>query len=100
MSNERWNERTTVLSVKCAMCGKTYAVYVTPEDYEEFTSPNRRNIQDIFPYLNADERELLISHTCSKCWDEMFGEEEEFEDGYATSEDLKDYTDANSGLLS
>jgi hypothetical protein len=29
-------------------------------------------IQDVFPELNADEREFMISGTHPACWDEMF----------------------------
>ena len=84
------------------MCGKTYAVYVTAESFEEFSSPNRRHIQDIFPYLNADERELLISNTCAKCWDDMFAvyDEEDYDDEYVPSpEDYKEWCDASCGLV-
>lgn len=72
-------ERNVILSVECNLCGKTYAVYVTEESYNEYCSPNRRYVQDIFPYLSADERELLISHTCSECWNKMFGSDEDEE---------------------
>ena len=72
-------ERNVVLSVRCNLCNKVYAVYVTEESYKEFNSPNRRHIQDIFPYLDAGDRELLISQTCNACWDKMFPPEEEEE---------------------
>jgi hypothetical protein len=29
-------------------------------------------VQDVFTYLTADERELLISQTCGPCYDAMF----------------------------
>jgi hypothetical protein len=32
-------------------------------------------IQDAMPELSADERQLLISGTCGKCWDKMFQED-------------------------
>lgn len=28
-------------------------------------------VQDAFPDLSADERELLVSRTCGPCWDRM-----------------------------
>jgi len=34
------------------------------------------NIARVMPYLTEDERELLISGTCPKCWNKMFGGEE------------------------
>ena len=101
-TNERWNERNVVLSVRCNLCNKVYAVYVTEEDYEEFCSPDRRIVQEIFPYLSASERELLISRTCDDCWNKMFScneedDDEEFEceeyykaDGYISCEELNE----------
>lgn len=33
-------------------------------------------IQHVFPELSRDDRERLISGTCPKCWNKMFGDEE------------------------
>lgn len=33
----------------------------------------KEKIQDILPDVSAEWRELLISHTCPKCWKKMFG---------------------------
>lgn len=37
-------------------------------------------IQRAMPNLSADQRELLISHTCGKCWDRMFKVDDEDEE--------------------
>ena len=37
---------------------------------------NGTHIQHAFPYLTPGERELLSTHLCSKCFDKLFGEEE------------------------
>jgi hypothetical protein len=61
----------------CRTCPNRLRLYIHPADWKEFTTVpkrDRRNIQDIFPYLTADEREMLLSHTCPKCWAEMFTE--------------------------
>jgi hypothetical protein len=52
---------------------------VDPVDKRDWENKvgNKRFVQNAFPYLNADERELLISQTCGACWKEMFGDEEE-----------------------
>jgi hypothetical protein len=34
-------------------------------------------IQDALPELSTDERELLISGICPKCWDVMFPSDED-----------------------
>jgi len=33
-------------------------------------------VQDVFPDMHADDRELLVSGTHPACWDSLFGEEE------------------------
>lgn len=65
-------ERDFTLVVQCKMCGKDHELKVYEEDYREYTSSNRRHIQEIFPYLTPAERELLISFTCEECWHKMF----------------------------
>ena len=75
MSKER--KFDCVFFVTCDHCGKEFLLECYFEDYMEFNRPNRRNVQDIFPYLSADARELLISHTCKECWDKMFNFDEE-----------------------
>lgn len=81
-------ERNVTLMVKCTICNTNYKLKVAEEDYIEYTRPNRRHIQDIFPYLTPSERELLISHTCEECWNKMFGDEEDvFEDENTETEE-------------
>lgn len=35
------------------------------------------HVQDAFPMLSPEERELMISGICGPCWDVLFPEEEE-----------------------
>ena len=58
----------------CPFCGKLHEVLVSEADYAAWQGGE--HAQNAFPYLTADEREILISGTCPKCWDSMFGEEE------------------------
>ena len=64
----------TVVKIPCEHCHKVYEIEVEENDLKEYVQPphERRLIQDIFPYLTPQERELLISHTCNKCWKDMF----------------------------
>ena len=61
---------------KCAHCGEDnkiildYMSYLRWYDGEGF-------IQDIFPKLSSQERELIISGTHPECWIEIFGKEDE-----------------------
>jgi hypothetical protein len=59
------------LEVDCRICGKTVNLVIEQEDFKKFK--NREGaVQNIFPYLSADEREMLISGICSDCWEELF----------------------------
>lgn len=73
-------ERNVTMMVKCHMCNKQYNIMVTEDSAIEWMSPNRRLVQEVFPYLTPDERELITSHTCPVCWDNLFGTDEEDED--------------------
>lgn len=61
------------IHIKCRHCERMYVLKVNKEDFEKFESPNRPHIQEVFPYLSPEERELLISRTCGKCWNDIFG---------------------------
>lgn len=63
------------ISVRCPMCGEYHSVYVEKADY--FSWVKGKSPQDAFPYLNADDREILISGICPSCWNEIFGTSKE-----------------------
>ena len=65
----------TEFRVDCRICGVSYSVMADEADVCNWQDGVL--IQDAMPYLNADERELLISGTCPDCWIEMFGVAEE-----------------------
>lgn len=43
-------------------------------------------VQIAFPYLSAEEREMLISGTCKECWDKMFTPDEKEGDSEESDE--------------
>ncbi|MET3507067.1 hypothetical protein [Halalkalibacter oceani] len=59
----------------CRMCKKEHSVQMKKVDYDRVN--NGEHIQNAAPYLTADERELLISGICGKCFDELFAGDEE-----------------------
>jgi hypothetical protein len=59
----------------CPVCHQTSLVEMTEEQLKEFLS-GEKFVQFIFPEWPADQRELLITGTHSKCWDELWEEEE------------------------
>ena len=80
------------LETVCPFCGRVSEVDVYEEDYYAWNSGNKL-VQDAFPYLSADEREMLISGICPSCWDSMFGcptdeDEEEEEEEEVDADDL------------
>ena len=66
----------------CPICGQYHEVLVYEDDYAAWQ--NGALAQEVFDYLTPDEREIIISGICSKCWDKMYvedgGELEEEED--------------------
>ncbi len=61
--------------VKCRDCGKEFKFNLNPKDIERWKEGEL--IQNVFPNLSAEERELFISHTCGECWEKMFGNDED-----------------------
>ena len=88
------SEKTTLV-LECAVCGKEVPVEVFIKDYEEYLSPNRRHIQDIFPYLTPWEREMFISEMCTECWEYLFSDDLE----EVSPEDLDEWMKASCGLV-
>lgn len=59
------------MSVECRWCGSSFDIRVSDEQVKRWRDGEL--IQWAMPELTADERELLISGTCGKCWERMFG---------------------------
>lgn len=60
------------IDCECWRCHKVFTVICNRSDYNAWKLHGEL-IQDALPYLSDDERELLISSTCGKCWVKMFG---------------------------
>lgn len=56
---------------KCPMCGNVNQVTISEAQWWRWQMGEL--IQNVAPELSPEERELLISGTCSKCWNKMFG---------------------------
>lgn len=66
---------TAVVAVPCRLCKEVTDLTVNIEGFVAWQGG--KLIQDALPELSADQRELLISGTCDKCWNEMFPSDEE-----------------------
>ena len=69
----RDKDRTLELVVSCRLCHEVHRLKVRPQDFEAYNEG--AHCQDAFPYLSADDRELLISRTCGKCWSKIFSDD-------------------------
>lgn len=59
----------------CVVCGKTSRVTVPLAGYIAWRH-HGEFVQNAFPEMSADNRELLISGTHPACWAELFNEED------------------------
>ena len=74
------NYKEVSVITTCPFCGHAHEVEVNEMDYWDWQDGELA--QRAFPYLSADEREMLISGICPNCWQGMFGgADDEDEDG-------------------
>ena len=71
----RINYKEVCVVTQCPFCGRSNEIEVNEADYRDWDEGALA--QDAFPYLSADEREVLISGICPTCWNKTFGSEEE-----------------------
>lgn len=64
----------TVINAICRMCSKSTEIHCYLEDYIAWQQG--KLIQDAFPYLTPNEREMLKG-MCSECWDKMCPSEDD-----------------------
>ena len=62
--------------ITCNVCGSSNKVECEEKDLARWRN-GEGPIQQILSYISAADRELLISGTCGKCFDSMFGSEDE-----------------------
>lgn len=78
----------TVPTKACWHCGQTGSVEVPVSAWFELenwltnrSAPGGRYIQDILPDMPKGQREMLITGVHPHCWLEMFGDEEDDDEG-------------------
>ena len=64
----------TTITKPCIHCNETSAITVDAAAHRRWRSGAL--IQDAFPDMDADTRELLISGIHPACWDAMFGDDQ------------------------
>jgi len=80
------NHKEITIVTECPICHHANEVMVNEEDYFIWAFEGEL-VQNAFPYLSADEREMLISGICPTCWEKTFGGSDEDE------EDPEDWED-------
>jgi hypothetical protein len=68
--------RLKIIRNTCLHCREENRIYVEPNDYLDWLS-RARFVQDIWPTLSQQHRELIISGSHPECWNEMFPDEDE-----------------------
>lgn len=63
-----------VIKGRCRECGTAQRINTTRGQWERWDNGQGPDAQACFPELSAAHRELLISGTCGKCWDEMWAD--------------------------
>ncbi len=69
----------TALIILCPACGQIHRLEVPTEGLEAWKAGTL--IQNALPTLNDTQREQLMTGYCQPCWDEMWAEDEEEEEG-------------------
>ena len=59
----------------CPICHQLQTIEVENNQYNRWMAGE--NIQIAFPNLTPNQREILISGICPKCWDNIFPDEDE-----------------------
>ena len=65
--------KRTFTTPACIHCHKTSEIELDPKDVLRWTG-TRELIQNVWPDMSAEDRELLMTGTHSICWNAMFGE--------------------------
>lgn len=58
----------TVIICKCIMCGSINKIEILTQNLIQWLS-GRKLIQDALTDISKEERELLLSQICGKCWE-------------------------------
>ena len=66
--------RDFTIAIECRNCKQITKILLDESDLHKWQ--NGELIQNALPYLNENQRELMISRICGKCFDKMFDKEE------------------------
>jgi hypothetical protein len=61
------------VAIQCKICKEDQVIRISEADLKKWQDGEL--VQNAFPYLSADQRELFITGFCGKCYDNLFKEE-------------------------
>jgi uncharacterized protein (DUF779 family) len=64
-----------ILSKKSIISGKVHKMELDITEEQYFSWKNGELVQNVFPHLNSEEREFIVSGITPQEWKELFGEE-------------------------
>lgn len=70
------NVKTEYITKPCSHCGEQGSITALVQDLIDYFH-NGKLIHKAFPYLDAGQREQIITGIHSECWDVMFPEPED-----------------------
>ncbi len=73
------------VSCTCPVCGSVTKVPVYFQDYRKWG--RQSPVENTFPYLHPEQKEVLDSGICPPCQRSLFGEDEEVDDYQVAMED-------------
>lgn len=68
-------KRQTRFVKTCRLCNEEHEIFVDTNDFIDWQKGEY--VQNVWPHLTTAAREIMISGTCSHCFDELFGDEDE-----------------------
>lgn len=74
--NFEFLEEGVLFSRVCIMCEEESWFRITEKEYDAWITQDGY-IQDVFPHLSNENREVMISGTHPECWKAMFSYEDE-----------------------
>lgn len=67
------------IGIHCVDCGQVVEVPITEEELLKW-DPRTTHVQEQFPQVAPELREMFVSGICPKCWNELFPPEDDEED--------------------
>lgn len=74
MTKEMRVQNSTLVKVPCVFCKTVHTIEVPKKGCIEYMI-GEKHVQQCFPELSAELREMFISGVCPECFDKTFGDE-------------------------